>query len=398
MPSEQQFAEHRVHKVFTDLAAAVNSLKLKEDSFAGSLTSIKENIKFIGKRLGQIAPRLAVEGDIEAVANYLQGALNEIPAYEASGNNQHIINCLSQCKSAVKQLLQMAILSSKAEKDSALSSILSSFQNKLETLTEETEQKQTEIIEDLENKITEFSNETDSIESRFNELKQLSATFDQGFKTKLAEFQIEFGKSEAERNESIKEEISKIKASYEAEAKVSVELIQSKLEEAQNLVYLLSGSSMAGGYATAAQSEKADADTFRKAAFVYITIAVGALFLILAGELIFGSVKFGLEYVLSRISLVLLFLLPAAYAFSESSKHRKNCDTYARLSFELAAINPYLDAITDFKMANEARVNAAKKYFGGQEEKDTSEESMISLNTFKEAVEPLVKLLKAIKS
>lgn len=216
-------------------------------------------------------------------------------------------------------------------------------------------------------------------------LAQLTATIDQQktrLDTAIASFQEQFSQSEAQRvqaaNQAAKEhdlEFQAAKQELQADAKKVIDYLkdsaegsltdlESQQERARRVVDTVGGIAFAGGYGSYADRQRRQADLWR-------WIAVGALAVVAVIVLVHVFSRSGealtVEALGERLLLGLPLFLLAAYAATQSSRHRYRERLARKSELELAAIDPYLSLFPEVER-NAIKAELAKRFFGQPDE------------------------------
>lgn len=110
-----------------------------------------------------------------------------------------------------------------------------------------------------------------------------------------------------------------------------------KRKEIDNLSSIVTGRAITSSYLRSSMAERKISDQLRNAAMAFMTLACifAAISVFTAGN------QNDLSTTLLRLSLALIFSVPAAYLARESAKHRKQQYEHLQISLDVAAITPY---------------------------------------------------------
>lgn len=143
---------------------------------------------------------------------------------------------------------------------------------------------------------------------------------------------------------SLGDEVKKAKEDANASVSAILDQLRQKQSEVNELVGLISGTAVAGSYASSAETEKKWADATRN----------GSVFLMLTAVLIIGyslletgTPHFDWQIGLFRLIFSLALSVPAVYLARESTKHRAQQYAYLRMSLDLQSITPYLASLPE---------------------------------------------------
>ncbi|MEB5930968.1 hypothetical protein MXL15_01970 [Pseudomonas mosselii] len=133
--------------------------------------------------------------------------------------------------------------------------------------------------------------------------------------------------------------------------------------EIDRIVGHLAGRAVAGDYQSSAGDEKKSADWLRLSALACMGVIV-----VLLGASLFETIStdFDWKRTLTRVSLVFLLSIPAAYLARESAKHRQQQYQHHQTSLDMKAIAPF---IASLPMDEQHKIKAAiaTKLFAGRD-------------------------------
>ncbi|HDS1059378.1 hypothetical protein [Pseudomonas putida] len=154
-------------------------------------------------------------------------------------------------------------------------------------------------------------------------------------------------------------EIQKITKAYEA--------AKADIDEKTNHINRVTGQAaarmIAGDYEGTAASEKEAADNLRYLALACMLLIVGVLGWAVIES---TSTNFEWERFLSKISLVFLLGVPAAYLARESAKHREQQYHHLQTSLDMKAISPFLASLPEEEQ-HKLKALIATRIFGGRD-------------------------------
>lgn len=154
-------------------------------------------------------------------------------------------------------------------------------------------------------------------------------------------------------------EINKVLAVY-AEG---VEAIESSKSEINDILGHVSGRAIAGDYEKSAADEKVMADWLR-----YGALACMALIVLVLGSAVAATITSEFEWprFLSRVSLVFLLSIPAAYLARESAKHREQQYQHQQTSLDMKAVSPFLASLPEDER-HKIKAAIASRIFSGKD-------------------------------
>lgn len=164
-------------------------------------------------------------------------------------------------------------------------------------------------------------------------------------------------KSIEQLNERLETELNSAKVT----TLVIIDDLKQKQNEVNELIGIISGTSVAGSYGKSADSEKKWADATRNGS-VFLMLAIG---LIIGYSLLeTGTPHFEWQTSLFRLIFSLSLSVPAAYLARESTKHRAKQHEYMRMSLDLQSITPYLASLPEDDQ-HRLKAEMANRLFGG---------------------------------
>jgi hypothetical protein len=125
----------------------------------------------------------------------------------------------------------------------------------------------------------------------------------------------------------------------ESEAETYVEALKAQVEESAELVSVFAAAGTANAFSKEAKDQSGVADTWRKTAVVF---AVGTV--LAAASLLFGSKAESpnWELVIGKLSVAIALGGVAAYAASQSGRHRRREEDARQLELTIAAFGPFV--------------------------------------------------------
>lgn len=170
---------------------------------------------------------------------------------------------------------------------------------------------------------------------------------------------------------SLNETIHEIVAAAAKNAETITEELRQKQSEVNDLVGLVSGSTMASSFAKSAEDERRLANSMRNGSVMLMLIIVG-----IVGLSFFETThpRFDWQTGAFRMLFSVALSVPAAYLARESSKHRVQQNSHLRIALDLQAITPYLASLPTEEQ-HKLKVEVANKIFGANDATVTHPES-----------------------
>lgn len=162
---------------------------------------------------------------------------------------------------------------------------------------------------------------------------------------------------------SLNETIHEIVAAAVKNAETITEELRQKQDEVNDLVGLVSGSTMASSFAKSAEDERRLANSMRNGSVMLMLIIVG-----IVGLSFFETThpRFDWQTGAFRMLFSVALSVPAAYLARESSKHRAQQNSHLRIALDLQAITPYLASLPTEEQ-HKLKVEVANKIFGAND-------------------------------
>lgn len=216
---------------------------------------------------------------------------------------------------------------------------------------EELESLKTEIAEsknELRNTTTEQKEQLQKLANNIENINSVLSSVTQKLAAKIDTLE-----------EDMNEELSKIKANYGIAEKYLAE----KKKEIDTLVGDSAAKVIGGNYHNSAAEEKKTADRFRYAA---ITCMVFIVLILADAALSTLSQDFDWQRTLTRVTLVFLLSVPAAYLARESAKHREQQYHFHQTSLDTQAISPFISSLPAEEQ-HKIKAAVAAKLFAGRD-------------------------------
>lgn len=161
--------------------------------------------------------------------------------------------------------------------------------------------------------------------------------------------------AEEERVEKAAEVARKAREQQEADAKAVLERLETYKTQAASLVDTTSRHAIAGEYGTWASHQA-------KAAFGWTVVAV-VIGIATVGGLVYAigsAADDSIQFTVYKTSISVIGLIVAGYAARQAAEHRREERTAKRLALDLAALEPFLEQVTD---PGELRTEIARRVF-----------------------------------
>lgn len=174
-----------------------------------------------------------------------------------------------------------------------------------------------------------------------------------------------------------KDRLAELVTAFDKEKKAAEANVARGEREITILFSKLTGKALAGNYGENALDEKAQADSFRTYATALMTL------ILLLGSWMYYE-TFGADYnwqsSVTRLVIILLLSVPAAYFAKESIRHRQQYHQQLRMSLDLHAIDPFLASLP-ITERNKLKGEIALRLFGSRDSAGKlTEDSSSSIN------------------
>lgn len=154
-------------------------------------------------------------------------------------------------------------------------------------------------------------------------------------------------------------EIGKVVQAYSD----AIVIIEGKKAEIDDILGHAAGRAIAGDYEKSAAEERKMADWLRYGTIACMILIVSVLFSAVISTI--GGV-FEWDRFISRVSLVFLLSLPAAYLARESAKHREQQYQHLQTSLDMKAVSPFLASLPE-EERHKLKAAIASRIFGGRD-------------------------------
>lgn len=236
-----------------------------------------------------------------------------------------------------------------------------------ERLTQET------AIAGLRDEVTDVRKELTAAKKRIDaEQVRVAAVSDEGraqfaktvndltakFETNLNQY----GSAFSSLSDDATKALDQLTTNAHAKTNALIQKIESKHEEAKNLVGLVGDTATTGNYQITAKTETGQANTWR-----WITLGVFAAAGVMGGWALIDLARNSVSWELAVVRVLFGFLIGAIalYTGSESARHRTTADRAKRIELELASLGPFLGDLPKEKQV-EIRQKLADKYFANE--------------------------------
>jgi len=350
----EDFENHTIFEKLDQLTERYSDEEVEELIGIDEINFFETADKYIRDRIKLTIPAIVQESELTKISQEINNALSQINSFIGNKNQGNLQNATNHLYSAITRVRNLPLPFSK--NDLNFSKKIASFENAIKKKYESLEKKKNDIeneIENLNNIIgenkKELDNVKDALKQKENEIKNLNTNFEAEFKNikstatqsyeeSRVKFRNEFDGFLKEKKEESKEAIEGINTDTDD----LVEKLNTKLEEAKNIVGVIGDHAVTGNFKQVADNHKKTADLFRWVAIglmsILSVILVYIIWDISTGE--FDWIKSAI-----RIAAAAALSYPATYAARESNKHRRLENLNRQSELELAAINPFIELL-----------------------------------------------------
>lgn len=398
--NSEKFSEHivfdkldRIQEVFR-LEDFIENIPLEETLY------FKSAISFIIQRIKLIITELIQDSDLLKITNDIDSAIDYIQYFISNQSTNHLNQAVNFIENSVNISKNFPLIIENS--DSSFSTELSQFHSiikegyqKINNKSEATISKLQEIestLKENDEKINELSK---FITNKYLEMQNLNDKFKLEFDRVQNENNIEFDSSLTTYKDDFNllkkdfiEEISALRGGLVNHASEIIADLENIKQEARELIGLIGDTAVTGNYQKIANDHKKSADFWRNfAAFFMVVFSVILIYTIWD----LNSENLEWQKALIRIIAAVSLSYPATYAARESSKHRSLENINRKAELELAAINPFIELLSDEKK-QEIKEKLVEKYFGNDVALNTSVDEDMSIASFERILNAIGKL------
>lgn len=379
----ENFTNHIVFEKLEQLKQALLAENAKEKIGVEHFSFFETAYLFIIDRLKLTIPILVQEAELTNLASEIEAGTVQVNTYFGNENIGHITNAINNYNSAINRVRSFPMPLSKGDFD--FSKVISGFQKNVEEAYKSIDTKNKELQEslkttqqDLDNKNAQIVALQQQLANKEVEIQNVLTNYNTEFEIIKTNNNTTFETEKKKFNDNIdtdrkafkelidtdkeayKKEYEKQKADLEKQTAETIKSLQTKLEEAKNIVNIVGNVGVTGNYQKIAEQHKSSANFFRWVALGFMVVMSG---LLIYSIIELSSTDFNLYKSLVRILAASVLTYPAIYASRESTKHR-NLETQNRnLELELASIGPFIELLPEAKKEI-IKEELVKKYFG----------------------------------
>lgn len=327
------------------------------------------------RSLMETTPATLVSSHALAQLNkHVQAALNELNAFVANKNTDHITNAVAQFEQNVLPFLWGFAPVLRSPESDDLPQIIEGLRRSASETVRQLAQEREKIaarVQEVETLATDLKARletmADSVARERAEAAAAVAKLEQAFAIRETERAAAF---DAALNK-VRTDYSALEQSTEGEAAVLLSGLEELRSNAAKIVQVVGNIGVTGNYQRIANDEASKADFWRWATVLFfaggVTLA-GATFYRFWGEPITTE---SLWAIAVRLLYAIAITAPAWYTARESARHRTNSDRARQTELELASLGPFIELLPpDKKIA--IREEMTKLYFGREVDAHTA--------------------------
>ena len=363
--------DHPINGVINNLLAFAEDERVEgripslTPEFQAGITRAFTFARLVRDLIEKSAPEEVSLNGLNSLQANFQQVYSELSAYAASGNLANLNNVLSNLDSAATTFAwtfyNRPVRGAKPQFES-----VQSVRKAADQAVAAIEKRAAEFGESLSATGAQLQTQNDRIE-------QLSATLEEvrsNSSAAVASIQQQFSESQsAFRNEvdalkkAFQGERDKLLQDFSTDAQDIIKQLNAERDKAAKIVQVVGNIGVTGNYQTLANNENAAADRWRQITLAFFTVGIVLVSIVLLHHL-FGNETSGLDSLIVRFALAAVVTLPALYAASESSRHRRIAEQARTTELQLASLSPFLATLPQDKQ-NEILEQLAPTYFAG---------------------------------
>lgn len=397
----QKFNEHAIHQAVKDLRVKLRDTNIPllnelPQSVRATLVRTRWVLRDLARRLTQLDPLLAspyyldqANAHVTNVGNAFtsfaadpanqQQALEDqltpltrfLPGLSTGGFREHTFEDFTEHLSGMGNAVADArakLDELKKEADDTRAK-LKEARVELKSVKQEIESQKGRIDEFITNNTTAFNDgETKRAQAASDALdkrRQEAADWLEQERKSAEERAEAFRKKQDEQLATAGKDVKKFIADHTTKSNEALAEIAKKLEQARELVRLVSDEVTTGNYEEVAKRELASARTMRRLAVgLFVAGAVSMLGIGIGFSVVNGA-KLDLWTVLLRSLFGAILFVPAGYCAREASRHWVSERAHRRIALELKSIHPFLEPL-ELATRLDILKERAKEYFGNK--------------------------------
>lgn len=341
--------------------------------------------------LDKSAPEEVSLNGLGMIQANLQQAFSEASAFISSGNQAHLNNALSHIDNASTifawAFYNRPVRGAKPQFES-VESVRRASEKAIAAIEGRSAEFQTALsagqarLEEQDSKVAQLATTMEEIRGS---AAAAVAAIQQQFSENLSAFRGELDVLK----EGFRAEQQHLRTSLSESAEGFIKELETQRDKAAKIVQVVGNIGVTGNYQKLADDERKAANRWRLGAIAFFAVGIAMVIGVLLDHL-FWSDDSSVELLVTRFAIAAVVTLPALYAASESSRHRRVANAARQTELQLASLNPFLATLPDER--REALIESlTPDYFGRQHDS-------VALSSDKETYGDLAKILDQIAS
>lgn len=225
--SEEQFENHNLHTVLSQLDSVLQQKSAKElsDGAVDNLDRIRQATAFIRGRIEVASPLLTPANRLDQIEKSLQACLNEVNQFNSNGNEGHLANASNQIDAGINNAA--VIISLEQPEPSVKAQDAVSFKALAEEVITSLREKSNSVAERAAQVETNLQNLEEKSEEQKTQIDSLQSTID----SKLQELENQFGAAQTERASEFDAQANQIRKDADVKLSAISESADKTLDE-----------------------------------------------------------------------------------------------------------------------------------------------------------------------
>jgi hypothetical protein len=376
-PSAMKASEFSAHGVFerlNQLERIVHSNELIEKVEVDTIDFFRTICHYMRSQIDRINPVLITVQELNAVQGDVDAAYNELQGFISNNNIAHVNNAIAHFNNGLAKAKTFPV--PYIEGSFSYSEVINNFKSiadqKLKELSSSS-QVSNDGLKALAEQIKVKESELATLSKSLIEKQTLVETLNNTFQTNFDQIKAAETNKFEDQRETFKKNIDEKIKGIDDSVKALLERLGIKEAEAKQLVNVIGNIGATGNYQRIADSHRTAANLWRWFAISFMVLLAGILITTIWN---IGGEQYDWKLALIRIFSALVLSYPATYAAQESAKHRKLENLNRKAELELSSINPFIEILNDEKK-QAIKEKLVERYFGnsdGYVEKDSEKD------------------------
>lgn len=337
---QEEFRSQPCFNLIKNIRERINQEDAKENLQPVDEAFLLNSLTFIENKLRLTDYTITDPKVLSNINSNLTSVQNELNSFLLSKNYGHINNIKNYIYQVLSGVNGLPILYEITPE--LLNNLVNDFRVKSETEYNHLQNEIKTLREEISAKENTINQITANIFDIQKQVNNLISQYTQTFEKKRQEYE---------------HTIDSLSKDFNDQGIIKLRELTLKLEEASKLVNIIGNIGVTGDYQKNANYHQKQADIWRRIAIIFMVISVGYL-----AFTVFNITGYDWHISLLRILSTTLFIYPAQYAASQSSKHREQELLNRKMELDLAAINPFIE-IFDESKKKEIKEKLIDRYF-----------------------------------